>query len=71
MLSLKLMVWHSHLPSGMSASCTALTSSRGAPFSINTLLPLEFICIEGEKSHEMEAREKITYVQETHFNLSV
>jgi len=71
MLSLELMVWLSHFPSGKSASCTALTSSRGAPFSVNTLLPMEVICIEGEKSRETEALEKITYTQETLFSLSV
>lgn len=43
------MVWYSHLPSGMSAAYTTLTWSQGAPFSMNMLLPLEVICIEGEK----------------------
>lgn len=71
MLSLQLKAWHSCLPSWMSASCTASTSCWGVLFPINAFLPLEVVCIEGEKSHEIEALEKITYAQETHFSLSV
>lgn len=70
-LSLQLKAWHSSFPSWMSASCTTLTSHWSILFSINTFLPLEVVCIEGEKSNEIEALEKITYAQETHFSLSV